>query len=153
VNIYEFALSISSAEPVTWAESYELYGKRAGTFTYYVDDIHISQYDDDYWFAGCKMCDHATKIRPTSTEAVEDHFMHCAKEHGYVFPAEKVLKVADKDLQKLIQDAQDYDLPIPHLTCSASCIKQYRNVWNGSIIVCGIHEGNEHRNEWSTIVL
>jgi hypothetical protein len=154
MNIYEFALSISSAEPLTWPDSYELYGKRAGTYTNYADNIPIGTYHDDYWYADCKLCEHSTKIRPTHAEAIEDHFLHCAREHGYVYPADKVLKVADRELQNLIQLAKEYDLPVPHLECTENCIRQYRNVGNDVIIVCGIHEGNEHKGTvWSTSIL
>lgn len=126
--------------PVSWPESYELYGKRGNLAEYAV-------WEPIYYTAKCKICfKHETNQKDDRREVITDHFVHCSKVHGYVFDDSRPLPVHDKELQDLIQDCQDYDLPFHGYEDHSDCVKQYKARPDGTkFVACAVHKGNEPR--------
>lgn len=115
--------------PITWANSYILRGAHS----------QITEYATD-----CKICHTSSQeVSKSSKEAILQHFIHCAKAHGYIFPEKEILPVEDKQLQQTIQAAQLYDLPLPGYEDHNLCVRQEKN----GKIVCAIHVGNEFKEK------
>lgn len=130
-----------------WCESYRLSAINQGGYTIYADDIPIQKYTSCWYTAQCLVCNsYETWSTENSPEAVRAHFMHCAREHGYVFPEMQVtdtyFPVADKQLQHIIILAMEHKLPLPEYEEHSSCVRQYRQGKE----ICVIHAGNEHKN-------
>jgi hypothetical protein len=134
-------LKLQVEEPMRWSESYDMYGERtfAGKFG---DPSDYSNYGK--FKAKCKLCEQFSEQFYDSWKAKDAHFMHCAREHGYIFPEDTPaghFYVRDVKLQSAIEIAMLYDFPMPGYEEHKKCIKQRRE----DKIICVIHEGNELR--------
>lgn len=138
MNSYEelrqFSLGIQA---IKWSDSFEMYGERspAGQWGNPSDYKSYNKFK-----AKCKLCDSFTEITKYSDVAKSDHFFHCAKEHGYIYPESSsvVVLVEDPVFQAIIQDSQIYELPMPGFDDHSRCIKQYK----GAVVLCIKHENN-----------
>jgi hypothetical protein len=141
-------LKLQIEGPMKWSESYKLYGIRQGSYTLMADDQQVRTFEDNCYYATCLVCDnYRTPEFTDSSSAVHDHFMHCAGNHGYIFPvgySKDKFKVADRQLQDLIQSCQVYNLPFYGYDDHTDCIMQYRQEEDGKHhVVCAVHKGNE----------
>ncbi len=139
-------LKLQLQAPMKWSESYEIYGERH----IWVDDFYDLSNSKNYakFKAKCCLCEQLTEPFKGSAMAVHAHFLHCAENHGYIFPenySTALFKVDNKSLQQIIQLAMEYDLPLPGYEDHENCIKQYRN----NHIVCISHKESKKSHEIS----
>lgn len=114
---------------------HEYWNGQSGSYRFFEDKTYITT---------CKLCGYRSYARD-SYDVKKAHFIHCSRAHGYVFPAMGwIFNVRDKELQRLIQKCQDYDLEFYGYTEHNSCIKQYQLRIDGTQYVgCAVHIGNE----------
>lgn len=130
-------LKLQIEEPLRWVDSYDMYGER----TKAGKSGDPSDFDNYGVFkAKCKLCNKFSQQSKRPEQAKYFHFVHCSREHGYIFDEEQQFKTEDETLQQVIIASQLYGLPLPGYEDHEKCIKQHRE----GKIVCAVHEGNEY---------
>lgn len=134
--------TIRQYRPTLWSESYSVLGQNLGSTTIFADDNPIRSQQRFNYLVKCKLCSAEHEYNSKSV-AVIYHFVHCSKEHGYVFPEDShdLLIISNNELlQSIIIDSQLYGLSMPGYNDHEGCIKQFRQ----GKPVCILHkdEGN-----------
>jgi hypothetical protein len=97
-------------------------------------------------FAECVICQ-VVSMSDTLSGVIEEHFLHYSRKHGAILPQSLFtfkFKTADPHLQALIQDAQEFGLPMPGYENHKGCAKFYKTGIDGQqFAACAIHVGNE----------
>lgn len=128
-----------------WQDSYVLYGEVHERHDYYNGQTaEFLVYESKTFTTVCRLCQKRHLARD-SYDVVKLHLIHCSRQHGFVFPsAGWIFNVKDKQLQRLIQQCQDYELDFYGYSDHSGCIKQFILRPNGSqFIGCAVHTGNE----------
>jgi hypothetical protein len=140
-----FALQIQG--PMLWTESYEIRGMHEGNYTLIADGRPVKQFNQYWYIARCLIChNNETEQFSDQVAAKYQHFVHCCREHDYVFPgdaAKSFFQVDNQLLQDAIIASIEHDLPMPGFEDHSKCVKQHRD----SKVVCVIHAGNEYKRK------